>query len=325
MSTLQAPFPWFGGKSRVAGDVWERIGDVPNYVEPFAGSLAVLLGRPARHRGRVETVNDLDGFIANFWRAVAHDPEQVAHHADWPVNETDLHARHSWLVEHRADLTAQMEGDPDFFDTKVAGWWVWGACSWIGGGWCSGRGPWRVVDGRLVKADLGNAGQGVNRVLPHLGQPRGINRKGVDLAAWFGDLADRLRGVRVASGDWSRVTGESVTTVHGVTGVFLDPPYGDAAGRDMNVYAFDSGTVAGQVREWCIANGANPALRIVLCGYAGEGHDDLADHGWSTQAWSSKGYGAGFGGAADLNRVKERIWYSPACLDLDPDLFGDLA
>ncbi|KKM69533.1 hypothetical protein LCGC14_1449830, partial [marine sediment metagenome] len=43
---LKAPFPWFGGKRRVADKVWERFGDVPNYVEPFAGSLAVLLERP---------------------------------------------------------------------------------------------------------------------------------------------------------------------------------------------------------------------------------------------------------------------------------------
>jgi len=56
--TLRAPFPWFGGKSRAAARVWAALGDVPNYVEPFAGSLAVLLARP--HEPRVETVNDLD-------------------------------------------------------------------------------------------------------------------------------------------------------------------------------------------------------------------------------------------------------------------------
>ena len=45
---LRSPFPWFGGKSRVAGLVWDRFGDVPNYVEPFFGSGAVLFGRPHR-------------------------------------------------------------------------------------------------------------------------------------------------------------------------------------------------------------------------------------------------------------------------------------
>lgn len=45
MSHLKAPFPYFGGKSRVAEPVWQRFDDVPNYVEPFAGFLAILLAR----------------------------------------------------------------------------------------------------------------------------------------------------------------------------------------------------------------------------------------------------------------------------------------
>ena len=53
--TLKAPFPWFGGKSLCAPQVWERFGNVPNYVEPFFGSGAVLLGRP--HTPKIETVN----------------------------------------------------------------------------------------------------------------------------------------------------------------------------------------------------------------------------------------------------------------------------
>jgi len=70
---LKAPFPWFGGKSRVAPEVWARFGDVRNYVEPFFGSGAVLLGRPGGATG-TETINDIDGFVANFWRALQADP-----------------------------------------------------------------------------------------------------------------------------------------------------------------------------------------------------------------------------------------------------------
>ena len=44
-ATLKAPFPWFGGKSRAAHLIWPRFGKVGNYVEPFAGSLSVLLAR----------------------------------------------------------------------------------------------------------------------------------------------------------------------------------------------------------------------------------------------------------------------------------------
>lgn len=34
VATLNAPFPWFGGKSRAAPLVWEALGDVRNYVSP---------------------------------------------------------------------------------------------------------------------------------------------------------------------------------------------------------------------------------------------------------------------------------------------------
>lgn len=168
---LQAPYPWFGGKSAVGDIVWERFGAVRNFVDPFFGSGAVLWARPVPFEG-TETINDKDGYVANFWRAVKSDPEAVARWADNPVNENDLHARHSWLVERKTGFSAKLDGDPDFFDAKVAGWWVWGICCWIGSGWCSGDGPWQSVemeDGSRQLVHLGSAGQGVNRQLVHLG------------------------------------------------------------------------------------------------------------------------------------------------------------
>lgn len=90
--SLKAPFPAFGGKSTVASEVWKRFGQVRNYVEPFANSAAVLLCRPIPFEG-TETINDINGWICNFWRALQSDPEGVAYFADYPVSELDLHAR----------------------------------------------------------------------------------------------------------------------------------------------------------------------------------------------------------------------------------------
>jgi hypothetical protein len=130
-------------------------------VEPFFGSGAVLLLRP--HPPRIETINDLDCYVSNFWRATQHDPEKVAYYADHPVVEVDLHSRHRWLVgidppspwtdtpylhamagpgkwaraRARAEFRERMRADPDHYDAKVAGWWCWGRCCWIGSGWCS--------------------------------------------------------------------------------------------------------------------------------------------------------------------------------------------
>src|SRR3990167_3126783 len=98
MRELDAPFPWFGGKRKVAADVWARFGAVTNYVEPFFGSGAVLLGRPGHSDGS-ETVNGLVGFVSKFWRSIRYSPQETAKHADTPVNENALHARHVVLVD----------------------------------------------------------------------------------------------------------------------------------------------------------------------------------------------------------------------------------
>src|SRR5215471_9186111 len=102
----------YGGKSRVAPLIWQRFGNVPNFIEPFFGSGAVLLGRP--HAPGIETVNDKDAYVANSWRALQADPEAVAQWADWPVNEADQHARHLWLIQ-QADFRERMIRDPDYY------------------------------------------------------------------------------------------------------------------------------------------------------------------------------------------------------------------
>lgn len=291
---LKAPFPWFGGKSRVADLVWDRFGNVPNYVEPFAGSLAVLLARP--HAPKTETVNDLDCYLANFWRAIRFNPSTTAAWADWPVNEADLLARHRWL-DAQEDFRQRVRSDPDFYDCRVAGWWVWGICQWIGSGWCRQR---RDGDQPEQLPHLGNAGRGEL------------------IVQYFEALSARLRDVRVACGEWDRVLSDAVTLHHGLTGVFLDPPYTEG---DVQYSAGGcGGDVANAAREWAIANGENPDLRIALCGYEGE---HAMPERWECVAWKArKGYQ--LKAAALEDRGRERIWFSPHCLK-PPSLFGDAA
>ena len=326
---MKAPFPWHGGKSRVSHIVWERLGDPAVYCEPFAGSLAVLLGREARQwrDGRVETANDLDGFICNTWRAIAADPESVAHHADWPSNENDLHARNAHLASIRETFSRRVEGDPEWYDAKIAGWWLWGMAQWIGGGFAAQSGPWQQVetgDGSRQLLHLGDAGQGVRRKLLHLGDAgRGVSRSAAPpLVEWMRALAERLRRVRVASGDWSRVVTPSALAlaVGGTRGIFLDPPY-DQDGRDAGCYVHDAAGIAADVRAWCLT--APKDWRIVLCGYEGE-HDDLVRHGWDVVAWKAQGgYGSQSDGRGRANASRERIWFSPACLrPAQRSLFG---
>ncbi len=335
--TLAAPFPYFGGKRRAAPLVWRALGDPSGYVEPFAGSAAVLLARPAFTGRRVETINDADGWLVNTWRALQLSPDEVAAHAYGPVVEIDYHARLAWLQERRTpELVAWLEGDPEAHDPKAAGWWLYVVACGIGDPF--GPGPWRVVDDRLVDTrklpHLGNAGRGVNRELPHLGDAgQGVNRelphlgdagRGVNrelphlgdagrgaLAAYLNRISERLQRVRITCGSWERVVKPSVTRSgtggDGARALFLDPPYATSG----DLYAYVDTEVSRAVRDWCVT--ADPSLRIVLCGYDDE-HDALLAHGWQ-KVKGMAGGGAGYSTRSDNGR-RERLWLSPACLGL---------
>lgn len=261
------------------------------------------------------------------------------HYADWPVSENDLHARHAWLVEQRKTFVPRLEGDPDFFDPKIAGWWCWGICCWIGGQFCSGQGPWQVVKGQLVhsgdpgpgiqrrRVAAGRPGQGVNRQRIAVGNSgRGVNRPFLQpdspgLLAWMEALANRLRLVRVCCGDFSRILSPTVTVKQGMTGVFLDPPYTAKAKRAPDLYRIEDLNIGHQAATWAFEHGDNPLLRIALCGY--EGEYEIPDH-WTKYEWKA-GNSYGNSQASPENRHKERIWFSPACLaSAEPlDLFRD--
>lgn len=311
--TLAAPFPYFGGKRRAAARIWQALGDPAGYVEPFAGSAAVLLARPAFTGRRVETLNDADGWLVNTWRAIQLSPVEVARHAWGPVAEIDYHARLAWLQQRRTpDLVAWLEGDPEAHDAKAAGWWLYVVACGIGDPF--GPGPWRVVDDHLRKLPhLGNAGRGVNRELPHLGDAgRG------QLEAYMEQLADRLCRVRITCGSWERVVRPSVTRSgtggDGTRAIFLDPPYATSG----DLYAESSEGVALAVREWCAT--APRELRVILCGYDNE-HDALLAHGWSVTEGKAGG-GAGYS-TNGLNGRRERLWLSPACVGTaQSDLFS---
>lgn len=341
---LKAPFPWFGGKSRAAHLIWARLGDVPNYVEPFAGSLAVLLGRPTSPG--TETVNDRDAYLANFWRAVQADPEAVWGYADQPVIEADLHARHVWLLE-QADFRERILSDPGYYDVKVAGWWVWGLSLWIGDGWCAyctDRPDRFQASAPQAWASMPQASgtrvrpRRPTRQLPELGTARGVLSQSVLLVKCqhlgrsglsgsstarggvFDELAERLRDVRIACGDWSRVVTPSVTWRHGITGVVLDPPYSST----QHAIKYSGGNdMAADVRAWAIAHGDNPLLRIVLCGYDTE---HAMPDGWASVAWKAHGgYGSQGTGRGRENASRETLWFSPHCLPAELPLFAEVS
>jgi len=71
---MKPPFTYFGGKTSIADRIVAMLPRHVHYVEPFAGSLAVLL---AKQPSPMETVNDLDGDLMNFWRILRDRPAEL--------------------------------------------------------------------------------------------------------------------------------------------------------------------------------------------------------------------------------------------------------
>lgn len=314
----KAPFPYFGVKATIAPSVWETFGQVKNYVEPFAGTAAVLL-QASFPTKRKETLNDVDGFVVNFFRAVKADPEGVATMADHPVTAVDLYARDRQLNELRGTLTTKLCQDPHYCDAQAAGWWCYCMCAAIR--------PDQVCNGKLSLRlpDLGSngGGKGINRrvPLPKVGKPHGINGLAIGnypnrsefIKTWMKYLSTRLRDVRVTCSDWTTVLSPAVTTQIGLTAVFLDPPYEKG---DMSYGAGGMGQgIAKAVQAWCIENGNNPLFKLVLCGRCDE-HDVLLAHGWRSQGWiANKGF------AKNGGHKEEKLWLSPHCINKQTVLF----
>ncbi len=335
----------------IAATIWAALGQPSHYLEPFCGSAAVLLSRPHHNPQRhIETIVDADGYVANVWRALQAAPDEVARWCDWPVNHADLSARKRCLLANEARLLENLSQHDEWYDAKLAGYWVWASSCWIGSGLTRlGQRP-NVGDGGKGVHALGQrphvseAGMGVHALgqIPHVGSAgKGVHAlgqiphvsdagKGVqepyntNLYVWFRALAERLRYVRVVCGDWTRVCGGDWQNNMGTVGMFFDPPYG-VADRDTAVYHHDSTTVAAEVEQWVLPRGARSDYRIGVAGYTGE-HDALAQAGWRTIRWKAHGgYGRltqnGEEGRGLQNRHREALWLSPHCAG-QRDLFS---
>lgn len=272
----------------------------------------MLLARPNYDKQtHIETICDKDGFVANVWRGLKFDPDEVAKWCDWPVNHAELSSRKKRLLENEDRLLENLIADDEWFDVKIAGYWIWAASCWIGSGLTRlGQIPYISHGGKGVHAlgqrpHIGDCGNGVHA----------LGGRNHNIYDWFVRLQDRLRYVRVVCGDWTRVCGGDWQDNIGTVGIFFDPPYG-VQDRDTNVYHHDSTSLAADVCHWALERGSRESYRIVIAGY--DEHADLLEHGWRMKLWKANGGYGNLGkktrrGAENAHR--ECLYFSPHCLE----------
>jgi DNA adenine methylase len=236
---MKPPFTYFGGKLSVARQIVALLPAHEHYVEPFAGSLAVLLAKPP---SPLETVNDLDGDLMNFWQMLRDRPEELAQ-----ACALTPHAR----AEHA--LSFDLDGVDDLERARR----IWVRLTQGRGGHTTRRTGWRYYqdpDGTVSMASY-------------------LDSYVARLAA----AAVRLRGVSLECRPALEVIGKYGR--HSGCLIYADPPYlkdvrtwtnGTGYGHEMRA--------EGEHRELAASLGDARAA-VVLSGYSSPLYDELFD-GW---------------------------------------------
>jgi len=289
-------FPYIGGKYAITPEINRRFGAVDARIDAFTGSSSWIL---ASEPVKCEIVNDLDGYVVNYLRAVKYAPEEVARHLDFPRAELELIAYHHYARDKLPELVARLGGDPDYYDPVLAARWAYVMAYKLDpsllkpGGWLARNG--RLVYERGTGRIRGSLTTS-HRLLARLVRERRVSE-------YVAALAERLRNVHVFWNDFEVVVGKAKQPEFGVVGILLDPPYPRHL-RDFD-YDVDSADVWKRATCWAVANGDNPRLRIAVCGYNDAESDALFPDSWARFVWRRSGLGQ--------NKDKECIWFSPHC------------
>jgi len=289
-------FPYIGGKYAVTPEINRRFGAIDARIDAFTGSSSwILASEPVKY----EIVNDLDGYVVNYLRAVKRAPEEVARHLDFPRAELELIAYHHYTKDKLPELVARLGGDPDWYDPVLAARWAYMMAHCVL--YKTKRGGWLTRGGRLAY-ECGAAGIYRISMTTRSHLLFRLFREG-RVPEYVVALSERLRNVQIAWNDFGVVVEKAKHPTLGVVGILLDPPYPRHL-RDYD-YDTDSADVWRRAARWAVANGDNPKLRIAVCGYSDADSDALFPSSWARFRWRRSGIGK--------NKDNECIWFSPHC------------
>lgn len=242
------------------------------YLEPFAGGAAVLFRKPPAAR---ETLNDLDGAVAAFWRVVRDRPQDLA-----TAVELTPYSREEW-GSCRQDLDAA--GVDDLERARRLLVTIDQSFSRTGDSW-SPPSIFRERRGRWQPGTWANVPEKIRTA------------------------AERLRGICVENSDATRLIER-----FDVTGavIYCDPPYvGTHRLQPRHGYRVDD-----PQELWPRLTDALLAVEnasVVLSGYPCEYTEQLVDVGWSAHELPSRrtsGNSLGRGGEV----APESVWTNPIC------------
>lgn len=175
---------YFGGKWNLAPWIISHFPNHVSYVDPFGGGASVLLQKP---RSRVETYNDLNGGVVNFFRVLRDQPDELVHKLSLTP-----YAREEFLLALEPSQDSLEQARRTFVKLWMS----------IGSGGKTRPGNWRYVKNLNARSTKAPAGYWT---LEHLYL-----------------VADRLMGVQIEQRDAFYLIPHYDTHQ---TLTYLDPPY----------------------------------------------------------------------------------------------------
>lgn len=166
---LRPPVSYYGSKSRLARKLVRLLPPHRVYVEPFAGSAAMLL---AKRPAPVEVINDLDGDVANFFAMLRDRPGDLV--------------RACWLTPYSREEYAAAKDRGEDLDPieRARRWWV-RCCQSVNGGGAGGRAGWAISTTPKSNA-AGEAARRADALMAVAARLRGVyveHRPAIDLIA----------------------------------------------------------------------------------------------------------------------------------------------
>lgn len=283
---MRTPLTYYGGKQRLAAQI---VGFMPVhrvYLEPFAGGAAVLFAKPRAER---EMLNDADGQVVRFWRALRDRPAELAA----AVSQTP-YSRAEWMEHARAHWRPPTEVVED--DVEAA------------------RRLLVSIDQSFQRQECGWSPPSIDFTRRGRWQPGVWENLPDKLVA----AATRLRGVALENADALDLIPR--WDMPGAV-IYCDPPYSleTRIARDRQYVHDDDGTLWTRLVE--VLNGIEHAA-VVLSGYPCEAVQDLA--GWRMVPLAQK-LGVVAGGVETLRDAPEAVWLSPAVPERIASLFDGAA
>lgn len=229
---------YYGGKWNLAPWIISHFPPHKNYVEPCGGAASVLLKKP---RSPLETYNDLDGNVVNFFRVLRDRPDELIR----AIRLTP------WArAEYELSLEPVIGPMPEH-DRTIEQARRFAVASWMAiGGEASG---WRCESG-IVR----------------------WKRTSLDLQAiQLFEIADRFTGVQIENDTFERcfVRYDGIDTL-----VYFDPPYLHETRAGTNRYKIEQDN---QFHIGAAQLLRNAAGYVVISGYACPLYTELYEaHGW---------------------------------------------